>query len=119
MSGQPGSKRQKGGVRSAAGKARSGADDCDLVFDLDLTSLRPAVQQVVLGEVLDVDLIAEQAFEAVVCKQRVGGAVVGSLAAFPGLADLIDCIRRGHRYAAKIVGLGRSACRVHVTRASA
>lgn len=118
MSGQPSSKRKAGG-RSAPSKVRPDGDDCDLVFDLDLTALRPALQQVAIGEVLDVDLITEQALEAVVCKRRPGGAVVGSLAAFQGLTVLIDCIRRNHRYVAKITGLGRSACRVHVTRASA
>jgi hypothetical protein len=120
VSGQPNSKPKNEGVRPAGRKPKAGGDDCDLEFELDLISLmRPALQQVVEGDVLAVDLITERDLDAVVCKRQVGGEVVGSLAAFRGLADLIDCIKRGHRYAAKVIRRGKTTCRVLVTRASA
>lgn len=117
MSGQPGSPKKRGGRSNV--EPRTGGDDCDLSFQLDLSSLRPAVLQVVHGELLDVDLVTDGRLDALICRKRVGNAVVGSLAAFQGLAALIDCIRRGNRYVAKVIGLSQTTCRVHVTRASA
>jgi len=116
LSGKSGPKPTKKGRASTTTGAEPVGDDCNLVFDVDLTSLRPAVRDVTLGEMLDVDLAAEQDFDAVVCKRRADGAIVGSLAAFQGLSDLVGCMKRGHRYSAVIVKLGRTACRVHVTR---
>ena len=115
LSGKSGPKPTKKGRATTTGAEPTG-DDCNLVFDVDLTSLRPAVRDVTLGETLDVELATEQDFDAVVCKRRADGAIVGSLAAFQGLSDLVGCMKRGHRYTAVIVKLGRTACRVHVTR---
>jgi len=93
------------------------ADDCDLVFEVNLVSVRPLVAQIPDGAVLDVDLVEEGNLEAVVCK-RAEQDVVGTLAAFEGLAKLIDCIRRGHGYAAVVVRSSRTSCTVRVRRAS-
>ncbi len=94
----------------------TGTDDCNLIFEVDLTSLRPAVGQLVRGGVLDVDLVGEGNLEAAVCRRPVERDVVGSLAAFERLAKLMDCLRRGNRYAADVISVSRAGCRVRVRR---
>jgi hypothetical protein len=34
------------------------------------------------------------------------------------LADLIECMRRGNRYSAKVVRINRATCTVHVQRST-
>lgn len=110
----------KSGRRSPAdnltAKPVDAADDCDLVFEVDLTAIRVPLKQLAVGAVLGVDLVEEGALEAVICR-LLGGDAVGSLAAFEGLAKLIDCMRRGNRYVAEVLRIGRGACRVRVRRA--
>jgi hypothetical protein len=97
--------------------AESG-DDCDLTFEVDLSAVRAPFRQLADGAVLDVDLIQDGNLEAVVCRRMIERDVVGSLAAFEGLAKLIDCIRRGHHYVADVIRIARSSCTVRVRRAS-
>ena len=103
-------------------KARSGrveaSDDCDLAFEVDLVSLRPASRYVARGAVLDVGLVEDNNLEAVVCTRPVERDVVGSLAAFEGLTRLMDCIRRGNGYVADAIVVSRTSCRVKVRRVS-
>jgi hypothetical protein len=101
-----------------AKKGGEAPDDCDLVFEVDLVSVRPPAAQVAVGAVLEVDLVEEGNLEAVVCKRPIERDVVGTLAAFEGLATLIDCMRRGHRYTADVVRISRTSCTVRVRRAS-
>jgi hypothetical protein len=97
-------------------KKSQGDDECDLVFEVDLSATRPTLRQIADGAILDVDLVAERNLEAVVCKQQTTGNVVGSLAAFEGLSQLIDCIRRKNRYVADVVKIAGSNCAVRVRR---
>jgi hypothetical protein len=96
-------------------KAR-GHDDCDLSFEVDLSATRPALRQVVDGAVLDVELAVQGNLETVICKRQAVGDVVGSLAAFEGLAKLMDCIRRGNRYVADVNRVVGANCSVRVRR---
>jgi hypothetical protein len=102
-------------AKGGEGKA---TDDCDLTFEVDLVSLRPAFRYVARGDVLDVGLVEEQNLEAVVCTRPVERDVVGSLAAFEGLTKLMDCIRRGNGYVADAIAVSRTSCRVKVRRVS-
>jgi hypothetical protein len=92
------------------------ADECDLSFDQDLSALRAPFRQLSVGDILDVDLIQENGLEAAVCRRKAARDVVGSLAAFEGLAKLMDCIRRGNVYAAEVRQAGRTTCSVRVRR---
>lgn len=111
----------KNGRRSPADnpriKAADAADDCDLVFEVDLAAIRVPIGQLTVGAALDVALVQQGGLEAAICRLP-NGSVVGSLAAFQGLALLIDCMRRGNRYAAEVVRIGRGVCRVKVRRIS-
>ena len=97
-------------------KKSQGDDECDLAFAVDLLATRPALRQIVDGAVLDIDMVAEGNLEAVVCKRQDTGDVVGSLAAFEGLSQLIDCIRRRNRYVADVIRITGSNCAVRVRR---
>jgi hypothetical protein len=102
----------------AKGGGGDASDDCDLIFEVDLVSLRPASQYVARGDVLDIGLVEDNNLEAVVCSRPVERDVVGSLAAFEGLTRLMDCIRRGNRYVADAIAVSRTSCRVKVRRVS-
>ncbi|OCX29108.1 hypothetical protein QU42_19420 [Bradyrhizobium sp. UASWS1016] len=114
-----GSRNTEGGRDPAEppkAKKSQGDDECDLAFELDLSATRPALRQIANGATLDVDLIAEGNLEAVVCRRQGTGDIVGSLAAFEGLTQLIDCIRRRNRYVADVIRIAGSNCTVRVRR---
>lgn len=104
--------------KAGPAKGKNSSDGCDLDFAIDLSAVNLAiVRTLVVGAVLAVDLEPIGNLEAVVCKQA-SGDIVGTLAAFEGLTDLIDCIRRGNRYSAKVVRINGATCNVHVRRAT-
>lgn len=114
-----GSRNTEGGRDPAEppkAKKWRGEDECDLAFEVDLSATRPPLRQITEDTVLDVELVAEANFEAIVCKQQTTGDVVGSLAAFEGLSQLIDCIRRRNRYVADVIRITGSNCAVRVRR---
>lgn len=114
-----GSRNTEGGRDPAEppkAKKSQGDDECDLAFEVDLSATRPPLRQIAKGAVLDVELVAEANLEAVVCKRQGAGDVVGSLAAFEGLSQLIDCIRRRNRYLADVIRISGSNCTVRVRR---
>jgi hypothetical protein len=97
-------------------RAEAGADRCDLDLNVELSAVRPQpLRQLAVGSTLAVDLAAVGNLQAVVCKTPTAD-VVGTLAAFEGLADLIDCIRRGNSYSATVLRLSGASCAVHVQR---
>ncbi|MGY3582880.1 hypothetical protein ACVIGB_008055 [Bradyrhizobium sp. USDA 4341] len=114
-----GTRKASGGrdpAEPAKSKRSQGNDECDLIFEVDLSATRPTLRRVVEGVALDVDLIAENNLETVVCKRQGTGEVVGSLAAFEGLTKLIDCMRRRNRYFASVIRITGSNCAVRVRR---
>lgn len=92
------------------------ADRCDLEFTADLSAVNLTVLRTLsAGAVLNVDRASVGNLEAAVCKGPKGD-VVGTLAAIEGLAVLLDCLRRGVVYSAKIVRIHGATCTVHVRR---
>ncbi len=103
-----------GGTGGSGGEAPTD-DPCDLGFALDLVGVRSPVAAVVsVGEVLDVVLATSDGYEAAVCRTRTDGARLGSLAAFEGLDQLLRCLRAGRRFAARVIEVERTRCRVEV-----
>jgi len=104
--------------RAGLAKGKISSDKCDLDFTVDLSAVNMSVvRTLAVGAVLAVDLAQIGNLEAVVCRNPAGD-VAGSLAAFEGLADLIECMRRGNRYSAKVVRINRATCTVHVQRST-
>lgn len=94
-------------------------DPCDFDFEIDLSGIQVGpLSTLSVGTVLDVGIVGVGDFESVACLRPKERDVVGTLAAFEGLTDLIGCIRRGNRYSARVTILDRGACRVRVRRAS-
>jgi hypothetical protein len=104
--------------RKQSAKEADTGDRCDLEYNLDLSAVQiRLLRTLTIGSILDLDLVEADKFEAVVCKRPVERDVVGTLAAFEGLAELIDCMRRGNRYLARITQINGATCTVHVQRA--
>lgn len=118
MSGNSESRRRKASAAKPKEKKAEAGNACDLKFEVDLTSVRPLFRQLTVGAVLNVELAEDNNLESVVCKRPIEGDVVGSLAAFEGLSQLIDCIRRGHQYVADVMRIVRATCTVRVRRVS-
>ena len=119
MSGTSGSSRNGDPAKKVGpAKAKNPADRCDLDFVVDLSSVKMAVLRVLApGAALVIELAQAGNLEAAVCRRPMGD-VVGTLAAFEGLADLIDCMRRGNSYSATVVRINGATCTVHVRRIS-
>lgn len=96
--------------------ARPLGDGCDLSFRTDLVGVRSEVSEKLMqGERLEVLLITKAATNAAVCRTA-GGDVVGTLAAFRGLARLIACLESGATYVAHVEAASPSRCSVEVLR---
>jgi hypothetical protein len=114
---QRASSSQKTGTKGTGGSAK-GSDPCDLSFEVDLQGVQQAaLGSVAVGQNLEVAITRAGGYETVVCRLPNRGGVVGALAAFPGLAALIACIRQDHEYIATVVRIERGRCRVSVSRA--
>ena len=104
--------------KAGLAKGKNSSDDCDLDFAVDLSAVNlQVVRTLAVGAVFGVDLMPIGKLEAVVCR-RAAGDVVGTLAAFEGLVNLIDCLRRGNHYSAGVVRINGATCTVHVRRAT-
>jgi hypothetical protein len=104
-------------IRTERSRGDGSGDRCDLDFSVDLSAVDIVLlRTLATGAVLIVDLIEIDNLEAVVCRRPAERDVVGTLAAFEGLADLIDCMRRGNKYSARITRLSGATCTVHVQR---
>ncbi|WP_414815596.1 hypothetical protein [Rhizobium sp. IY2] len=102
----------------AAGGAGGGAlgsyDPCALEFDVNLSGIIVATLPTLsIGMSMSVDLTTSNGFDVVVCLTP-ANAIVGSLAAFPGLSDLIGCLRSGRRYVAQVTAVSGFTVSVHV-----
>lgn len=94
----------------------AGADACDLQFTVDLIGIRrDVVAQVRAGDALAVSLVSEKAMVSAVCRTG-DGAVVGALAAFPGLARLLSCLEQEVSYVAHVEEVAPARCVVTVSR---
>jgi hypothetical protein len=97
---------------------RMGADPCDLQFRVDLVGVISEMSRKLdVGDVLEVALVARDSTRSVVCRLAPGG-VVGTLAAFKGLAQLISCMEGGNMYVAHVEAASSARCSVRVARAA-
>lgn len=91
-------------------------DPCELVVEVDLVGLQPEVSgRLQSGDELRIDLVPMGAATSAVCR-TVAGDIVGTLAAFRGLAQLIGCIRQGVMYEVLVVYASATRCSVQVGR---
>jgi hypothetical protein len=93
------------------------ADRCDLSFEVDLSGVNAVLlRATAVGSSLDVSIIRVEGFETAACTRPGERDVVGTLAAFEGLADLIECIKLRNTYKATVVLVDRGRCRVAIRR---
>jgi hypothetical protein len=91
-------------------------DSCDLRFNLDLVGVRAEVLgDLRIGNTLLVRIVDNGKMRSVTCVAT-GNKIVGTLAAFRGLAQLIACIEKGAVYLAHIDFVSSSRCSVAVFR---
>ncbi len=91
-------------------------DGCDLRFVTDLVGIRSEVSaKLVLGEPLLVSIRRRGDARSAVC-ETVAGEVVGTLAAFVGLARLLTCMQGGVTYLAHVQVASGTRCSVEVSR---
>lgn len=105
--------RKSGGSRGA-----SSSDKCDINVLVDLAGINPAVlATVAVGQIHSVVAVTTGGgFRAVVV--RTPGGDIGSLANFPGIRDLLDCMDAGVRYQAQVGATSAGSCSVVVSRRS-
>lgn len=105
--------RQGGGGGGGGGGPLG--DDCNIAFEADLASVNGAAAQALnIGDLLDVALIKQGAFDVAICRKRDDQAPVGSLANVEDLAQLIACLSGGRRYSAEVRDAGPTFCTVFV-----
>lgn len=97
---------------------RRSDDPCDLQFRTDLVGVRPSISDVRVGHTLAVALLEQRGARSAVCLTA-DGQVVGALAAFRGLAQLMKCLVQKNRYVADVEVVSKSQCTVLVRRKSA
>jgi hypothetical protein len=91
-------------------------DGCDLQFHTDLVGIRAEVSVLLRpGETLYVRLLPQGSARSVICATEAGG-IVGTLAAFRGLANLIACMEIGVQYVALVETASATRCSVFVIR---
>lgn len=90
-------------------------DPCDLRFRTDLVGVRVGIEGVEPRDTLAIELRSKGAIRSVVCVSG-QGAIVGTLAAFQGLAQLIRCLAQENRYVAVVETVSLTQCTVLVHR---
>jgi hypothetical protein len=102
-------------TNSSAGEARGeegSSDACDLTIDVDLEGIRPAaLTNLKIGDALILELLQSASYPVIVCKKQ-DGTIVGSLAAFLKISQLVRCLQAGVQYDVRVAQLGSGACRV-------
>jgi NADPH-dependent ferric siderophore reductase len=92
--------------------------ECDIRFRIDLMGVRTEnARRVRPGDVLEVTLLSDGDLRAVVC-QTDQGHRIGAVSAFPGLAQLIECLEQGVRYSALVERSTAQSCSVFVARST-
>ena len=93
------------------------ADGSDLRFSVDLVGVRPEqAASLRTGDALLVEISKNGKWRSLVCLTN-GGGIVGTLAAFQGLAQLIAYVEAGTRYVAVVEFASTTRCAVEVIRA--
>lgn len=108
----PPTPRVKPGSGGGGGGGEEGSNSCDILIDTDLEGVRQsALTGLNVGSVLSVVLLTTAAFPTVVCVKP-DQTVVGSLAGFRYLNDLIDCLKQGVDYRVEVTAIGPGSCHV-------
>jgi hypothetical protein len=91
-------------------------DGCNLRFTTDLVGVRSEVSATLAqGDPLDVRIRQRGEIRSAVC-ETAAGEVVGTLAAFVGLARLLACMEGGASYLAYVHLASSTRCSVEVLR---
>lgn len=116
MAGAIEDKRKK---RQPTRRSPSNPDDpCDLHFIVDLVGVQIAIIPTIhMGATLQVAVSTLGEARSVVCVTK-EGAILGSLAAFRGLAQLINCLEQGVKFVAAVQSVSPTHCTVSVYRVS-
>lgn len=115
MGGMKSSTPKRGSLRHQ--KPQHGGD-CDMRFRIDLMGVRAvSAKRVRPGDLLEVRLLRDGQMRAVIC-QTEHGDKIGALSAFPGLAQLIECIEGGAQYTALVERSSAQSCSVFVSRSA-
>lgn len=108
----PSPPKPKSGKGSGDGSGEGGSSPCDISIDVDLEGIRPAaLEGLRVGSILTITLQPSITFPVVTCV-RPDGTVVGSLAGFRYLAQLIDCLKQDVEYQVIITAIGPGNCHV-------
>lgn len=100
-----------------ATKSRKSRKDCDLLFSVDLIAVRrDTLKCIGIGSVLRVQLQKQGDAVAAVCCDVLSNQIIGSLAAFEGLTQLINCIKAGVEYTALVEEVTHTQCMVCISR---
>jgi hypothetical protein len=91
-------------------------DDCDLRFSTELVGVRSEISaKLASGDPLRVAIKQRGDIRSAVC-ETAAGEVVGTLAAFVGLARLLACMENGAIYLAHVQLASATRCSVEVSR---
>lgn len=103
-------------IPPATAKGLSSANNCDLNFRVNLVGVKgQAAATLVAGAELSIRPERVGQYVALLCVTS-GGDIVGTLAAFVGLAKLVECMQSGIRYQAIVVSVSATSCSVDVKR---
>lgn len=103
-------------ARKSGGGGAGSSDKCAINALVDLAGVDPAVlATVAVGQIHAVVAVLNAGgFRAVVVRTAAGD--LGSLANFPGIRDLLDCIDAGVQYQAQVNATAAGSCSVVVSR---
>lgn len=104
------------GMFVAAEHRGTGDDPCDLRFQVELVGVRSEVAaRLAVPCVLEVAIVERGEVASAVCRTE-DGDIVGALAAFRGLAQLIRCLKDEVPFVALIIAVSATRCEVRVER---
>lgn len=94
------------------GLGKSSLDACDLTIDVDLEGVRTvALVGLKSGDALYLELVQTGSYPVIICKKQ-GGTVVGSLAAFLSVSQLVKCLQMGVQYEISVTQVDSGSCHV-------
>lgn len=103
---------------SSGGDGGEVQTQCEQDFQAPLVGLRTAaLANIGVSSKLDVKLVNEGEFVTVACYVANTTQLVGSLAGFRGVRELIRCLEQGFEYSAAVVNISATQVDVHVSRA--
>lgn len=103
---------------AGGGQSDDAPDACDLTIDVDLEGVRAgALTNLNIGDALHLELVQAESYPVIICKKQ-DGVIVGSLAAFLSITQLVKCLQMGVSYDVRVVHLSNGTCHVFGQRKS-